>query len=163
RLPLLGHAWLYRWDDHAAAFEARLHRDWPADLPAALRWSLGLRSVLLRERFWDAAARLLELWRWREPARFRAAWTQPFVDVLLAALPTSAGPTAALLILAGREHLAADPVWERMKPIALRRLADVPSEIRAALSSWIDARGLPDLEAPPAPVQRPEEAVPTAE
>jgi hypothetical protein len=155
RLPLLGHAWLYRWDEHAAA----LARHLDAGAAGLLRWAAALPSVLLRRRLFEAVARVLELWRWHDRPRLLAAWTEDLADVLLAALSAEQGEVAARILLHWRDHAPGTPAEALLAPLRQRlvaRLPDLPESVRTALASWVDTRGLP-----PAPTAAPEPPPPS--
>jgi hypothetical protein len=155
RLPLPGHLWLHRWDEHALAFGARIESEW-GGLIGALTAADGFRSAVLRRRLWEAVARLIELWRWRDKPRFKALWTLEFGDVLAHHLTGDVAPEAAQLLTLWHRTNPFDPTMLALKPAVLAALLDATDALRAALSSWIDTRGLPaGTEATPAATPRP--------
>jgi hypothetical protein len=151
RLPLLGHAWLYRWDAHAAAFAAAINGEKAEGVPtggiglaALLRWARWLPAVL-KERVWEAGLRVLEIWRWQEPARWAAAWDRALGEALADALPTTRGIAAAHLIMASRENGGPEvqAVLADLRPQLVARMPDLSEAIRDVFKPWIDATGLP--------------------
>jgi Mg-chelatase subunit ChlD len=145
RLPLVGHLWLHRWDEHALAFGTRIESEW-GGLAGALAAADDFRSAVLRRRLWETAARLVALWRWRDRERFASLWTARFGDVLVRHLTSDASATAAELLILWHRTNAADPVLLALKPFARAALVDATDEIRTALARWIDARGFGSRE-----------------
>lgn len=145
RLPVLGHLWLYRWDQHrphlAAAFDARSETPVPfADrsVAGAVRWALGLSCVPLRRRALQAVEALLEHWRWHDRPRLEAAWDRPLADALLAG---ATSPAVARIVLHWHAHAPASSVLADLRERLLARLLEASTDIRDLYHPWIDLRG----------------------
>jgi hypothetical protein len=152
RLPLLGHAWLYRWDLHASAFAVQLAAMWPEGLSAALRFANTLKASVLRQRFWEATARLVEIWRWHDRPRLAATWTNAgLAPVLAETLSSDVGSAAADILLKWFAEVPQSPALAQLKDEIMARMAALPRLIRDQLRPLIDSRGLP-----PAPDPTPE-------
>jgi hypothetical protein len=145
-LPLLGHAWLYRWEDHAFAFFARLTGHWPDGLPQALRFARSLSAPVLGRRMWEAVILLLAVWRWRDKPRFKEACDEPLGEVLVDALGSALADVAARTLVLLHEAAAAPELLHRLQPRVAALLPDLDEKVRRILRPWIDSRG---LSAPP--------------
>jgi hypothetical protein len=140
-LPLLGHAWLYRWDEHARAFAARC-TELGGDLASALRILNTLTVPVLRLRCWLALGRLLDIWHWRDRPRLEEAQTEALARLLADTLPTAEGDLAAAILVRWRERDPASEVLDRLAPSVRALLPDLGQPIRDILQPWIDSRGL---------------------
>lgn len=137
RLPNHGHMWLYRWDRHLKAF-CQAH-DSPAEV---LEQSVTWQSALLRQRAWEAIARLIESWRWTEPSRYAATWTSSLGRTLADQLESDIGISAARLAMSRRKH-SPDHAWlAEVRPWFASKLTAASDEVRELLAAWIDTRGL---------------------
>jgi hypothetical protein len=145
QLPLLGHAWLYRWEEHARAAIERLG-EWPGGLLAGLHAALTFPAAVLGSRIWLALERLVGVWRWYERKPLVELCSDSFGALLVEALVSRVADEAARVVQALRE--ATPEFAESLRLPILKRLPDVPATSRALLHPWIDARG---LAAPPAP------------
>jgi hypothetical protein len=141
-LPLLGHAWLYRWEEHNFAFHERLLAHWPAGLPDALQFAAGLRARVLARRVWEAVALLLGIWRWRDRPAFQNACTEPLGIVLIDALDSDLGTMAAQMLVLFHEGGADPELVQEWKVVVSGRLPDLSAEVRRVLQFWVDATGL---------------------
>jgi hypothetical protein len=148
RLPLAGHAWLFRWEEHGDAF-AQLVGDLPGNLLATLRFADVLPVLELRRRLWDAAAHLVSRWRWHDGERFGRVCCQVFADFLVDELAGAQGEPAARMLAVFYESRVSPVLMARLREQVLARLPDLPAPVRHLLSSWIDARGLPPAAAQP--------------
>src|SRR5262249_48327259 len=142
-LPLLGHAWLYRWDQHATAFAAQLSSAWPDGLAAALRGIRGLTAPVLRQRLWEAVARMLAIWRWHAPDRLTAARDEALGQVLVDALPTAQGEIAAGLLMQWRTAAPDSAVLQALRAQIMARMPQTGDAVRQIFLPWIDCQGLP--------------------
>ncbi|HYT91621.1 MAG TPA: hypothetical protein VEL76_23110, partial [Gemmataceae bacterium] len=141
QLPLLGHAWLYRWEGHAQGLLRRL-KEWPAGTAAALRLSLSWPVQLLAQRVWDGLEFLIGLWRWRDGYQLRSLCTDEFGQVLVDAVATPFGPTVAAILMRLREHGTVSDFVEGMRDAVRGRLLDATYETRNILMPWIDTHGM---------------------
>src|SRR5262249_22274774 len=98
-LPLLGHAWLYRWEEHNFAFHRQLLEHWPGGLPEALQFASHLTARVLGRRMWEAVALMLGIYRWRARTTFQDACTEALGAVLIDALDSDLGETAAQILV----------------------------------------------------------------
>lgn len=141
RLPLHGHAWFYRWQEHARAVAQK----WQV-LPEAILTLLGFaeawQAPLLRERLWLTAASLLAEWRWHDRPRLAQASTESLASFLIDSLTTDVGPCAAAMLVTLQQSGPAAAPLSGWKERVLALLPDLSSTVRQVLSSWIDARGL---------------------
>jgi hypothetical protein len=144
RLPLLGHAWLFRWEPHALALAGLLRERRPQGIAAVLRWSTALASRVLCRRVWEAVARLLEIWRWHDRPRFEESWDEELAGLLVTSLPTLQGDVAASLLRVWWDVAPDAAILEQIRPGVLRRLPDLGEGIRAKLNPWVDSRELPE-------------------
>ena len=140
RLPLLGHMWLYRWDEHVQAFGARIEQEWP-DLATTLTAVDRFASPVLRFRFWEAVSRLIEIWKWHDKPRYVNVWTAALVRQLVSHLTAEVGVIAARCLMHGREGFPLTP-WEEFRPAVLTALVAASDEVRNIIAPWIDTRGL---------------------
>jgi len=67
-LPMLGHAWLHRWEHHVVDFADQLMHQLGGPT-RVLSWALSLSSPLLAESVCAAVARTVAIWRYRRPDR----------------------------------------------------------------------------------------------
>jgi hypothetical protein len=146
-LPLLGHAWLYRWEEHCYAFGQRLG-ELPAGLPDLLATVSALADAAVAGRVWDAAARLVALWRWHDKPQFAQVCCETVTAFLVEELTQPYGEQAARMLVTFHESGAAPALLELVRKSVLARLPDLAEPVRAALRWWVSASGLP---APPAP------------
>jgi hypothetical protein len=157
RLPLLGHAWLYRWEEHNFAFYAQLLGHWKDGLPAALAFARGLAARPLARRLWEAVTLLLGIWRWRDKPAFRAVCTELLGAVLIEALTSLVGELAASILVLLHEGSAAPGLLADWKARVALRLPELRGTVRGILHPWIDSTGLVGAPvarrpvAPPAP------------
>jgi hypothetical protein len=141
-LPLLGHAWLYRWDQHALAF-ASLCATLGEDLADGMRFLDTLSVPVLRRRCWEALALVLDIWHWRDRPRLDEAWTDGLSRLLVDMLPTPEGDVAAGILVRRQQRApGSEQVWA-LVPAVLGRLPELEQSIRDILWPWIDSRGLP--------------------
>jgi hypothetical protein len=141
-LPLLGHAWLYKWDDHAFAYFAQLTSHWPDGLPQALGFAQILSAPVLRRKMWEAVALLIALWRWRDKPRFHAVCTAALGDVLIHALESPVADVAARILVLLHEAAGAPELVQRWQTRVVAVLPDLDQEVRRILRPWIDSQGL---------------------
>lgn len=141
RLPLLGHAWLFRWDEHCFAFGALL-REWPGGLVEAMRFLNTLASEMARQRIWEALALLLSIWRFRERQRLVEVANEALGALLVEQLTFAEGEAAARVLVTLHESNAVAALMESLKPRVAALLPDLAGEVRRLLSDWIDSRGL---------------------
>jgi len=141
RLPMLGHAWLYLWDDHRRWFGERIADGASVDL--LLRASLPWNSPVLRDRLWLAVSKLLHDWQRTRPDHLAGLWPVGFVQLLLETLPTNLGPIAAKLLLlwkqVERNHDRVDGVRDEL----LIALTQSNAPTRELLKLWVDVTGVP--------------------
>jgi hypothetical protein len=150
RLPLPGHAWLYRWEQHADAFAEKVG-DLPGNLLATLRFADTLPVLELRRRFWEATAALAGRWRWHDAERFGRVCCPVFADFLVDQLAGMHGAPAARMLAVFHESHADPGLMARLREAVLARLPDLPDRVRSLLLPWIDARGLPPAPTRPSP------------
>jgi hypothetical protein len=141
KLPMQGHAWLYRWDPHCFAFADQLDA-WPGGFVAGLRATAALASPLLRQRFAEALALLLGIWRWRDRPRFAAICTGELAAWLVERLPTDCGEPAARSLMVLHDSGTVPHLLAPLKAEVTRRLPELTGEVRRLLRWWIDSRGL---------------------
>jgi hypothetical protein len=137
-----GHAWLHRWEAHAFALLAWFDES-PAKLAGWLVASVGFRGALGRRVWWQAAASVVVLRGYREPAGLTQFATEALVDVLVDALDTELGEFAARMLVAlSRTRtlpLPAAALTERIHEVA----PDVDKATRFQLSRLVTLDGLP--------------------
>jgi hypothetical protein len=148
RLPLLGHAWLHRWEAHAFAFADALVAE---GVVPVLRSAATLHVPTLRAQIWDALASVAGMWRWRNRAALDAIATAAFGDALADALPTEAGEAAARTLVTLHRAGGFGELLEGLRARVLESLPDLSSETRRVLAAWVDSRGLAPRPAPRAP------------
>lgn len=147
-LPMLGHAWLYRWERHALALMNAL-LEGPTELAEGLRRAAGLTSPILRDQVWEAAASVLAIWRWRRgEASITAVCSDDLLELLSSALRSDLGEPAAKALVAIVESNAATPRAEALKPRVIEALPDMADPVRRELARWVDSRGLARRLAP---------------
>ncbi|HZO17201.1 MAG TPA: hypothetical protein VFB62_28180 [Polyangiaceae bacterium] len=134
-LPLLGAAWLWRWERQAQRVATLL-------IEAGLGASLGreLASPTLRECVWRAAARALSIWVYRDRARVEALDDPALMDLLLEELDGDLGEPAAEIYLA-LYRVGVQTAVDALPRVGAR-VPDLPIEVRAVLRSLLSARGV---------------------
>jgi len=141
-LPLLGHAWLHRWERHAFALVEGLETAW-SGMAAGLARAASLPDSALREQVWEAAASVLAMWRWRKKtAEIERVATDAMIDRLIAALAGDLGEAAAKMLIAVVESQVAAEKAEARRPKVLEILPDLSAEVRHTLSRWVESQGL---------------------
>jgi hypothetical protein len=154
-LPLLGHAWLYRWEEHNFAFHRQLLEHWPGGLSEALQFASRLTARVLGRRVWEAVALLLGIWRWRDRPAFQSACTAALGAVLIDALDSGLGEVAAQVLVLFHEGGGDPELVRQWKLDVTARLPDLSDRVRRVLQFWVDATGLVSTGAvrrrPPAP------------
>ncbi len=151
-LPMIGHAWLYRWECHAFAFAelAERHSDgWEGQM----RYAMNASGPFLMERIWQAVARVVALLRYRDKPRLIAQWTKCFAELAVESLGTPWGlPAATALIHALRAGM--DPEgFELLKPAVVARLPEMSPEERETLRPWVSSLGVAHLPVEARPVK----------
>lgn len=147
-LPLLGHAWLHRWEKHAFALVAALETSF-SSLAAGLTRADSLPSAVLREQVWEAAASVLAMWRWRKKtAEMERVATDALFDRLVGALAGDVGEAAARALMAVVESGAAPEKATARRPTVIEMAPDLSAEVRHTLSRWVDSQGLAIRAAP---------------
>jgi hypothetical protein len=158
RLPLLGHAWLYRWEEHNFAFYRELCAHWPAGLPDALPFLGRLPARVLARRTWEAVALLLGMWRWRDKPAFQSACTEATGAALLDALDSDLGGVAAQILVLFHEGGGDPELVARWRVEVAARLPDLTPEVRRVLQFWVDATGLAGAGGPRRRTKAPDRA-----
>ncbi|MCE9532012.1 MAG: HEAT repeat domain-containing protein [Planctomycetes bacterium] len=141
RLPMLGHVWLYRWDAHAETL-SRLLAERSLTIAAFLEGGDDYRSPLLRQRTWEAAARLIEVWRWKEKSRYDTAWTNEFAEVLVKHLGGDCGEAAAQLLMTWQKAFPDHAALQAVRDRIVSQLPELDDAVRTNLKPWIDPSGL---------------------
>ncbi|MGF1466824.1 MAG: hypothetical protein ACFCGT_11890 [Sandaracinaceae bacterium] len=142
-LPLLGNAWLHRWERHAQRAMAAL-ADHPDGLGAALDAASRLRSREARIQVFRAAARALSIWRWRDRARIEALGDLgPVVEVLVSVLDTELGVPAAQALKAIEASGVGEAAIAGATDAVRRVLPDCDDATREVLRGWFPLAGLP--------------------
>jgi Mg-chelatase subunit ChlD len=146
-LPLLGHAWTYRWERHAFAFAEAMVEAF-GTLASGLRRARAMTSGVLREQVFEAAASVMSMWRWRRRESVAEACAGGLDEVLVSALPTDVGEPAAAMLVAIVAAGVAPERMEMLKPSVARMLPDLAEGTRARLTPWVESRGLVGRGAP---------------
>jgi Mg-chelatase subunit ChlD len=147
KLPLLGHAWTYRWERHAFAFAEAMVEAF-GTFAEGLRRARALTSGALREQVFEAAASVMSMWRWRRRESVAEACADGLDEVLVSALPTEVGEPAAAMLVAIVAAGVAPAHMEMLKPSVARMLPDLAEGTRARLTPWVESRGLVGRGAP---------------
>ncbi len=139
-LPLLGNAWLNRWEKHAFAFidEATAA---PRSLCALLESARGFASPVVIREIVNASQRALLLWRYRDHARFAAEWTHETAAAFVELLDSPGGADAAGMLVRAHTSGLAPALMEGLKPAVAEKLPDLTTDIRVLLQEWIETRG----------------------
>ena len=144
QLTVLGHSWLYHWQDHTRAL-ADFFDHTPAGLIRLLKFTLAWKSQVLQEKVWAAVANLLSMWRWHEVDKFKLFATDEMAKFLIPALPGPTGVSAAgiLTSFCQSSELSVHQMvnWTDM---VHKVLPDSSMEVRKVLAVWIDSSGLPN-------------------
>ena len=168
QMSLVGHAWLWRWDRHLAAFEDTLNTS-RYGLEQTLRSTLSMRSPLLRHEIWRATLAMLARWRWREPkkvTKLPKSVGELLFDVIVSDAPNLLPEWFESLLPDGRisaadsaslaevRHLAArmlcvvaaadgPPRWlEDLQERMMVVLTDLSGDLVKALRGFVDTRGV---------------------
>lgn len=151
-LPMIGHAWLYRWEAHAFAFAelASRHSD---EWEGQLRYATNAASPFLLRRIWSAMARVVGLLRYRDKPRLEESWTRAFAELAAKNLGTPWGPPIAkLLIQAWQAEL--DPEhFESLRMLVISHLPEMSPEERETLRPWVSSVGISRMPVEPRPVK----------
>lgn len=149
RLPFLGHAWLWRWDRHLVALSVSLSPASDEPLPfadrslaGAVRWAMSADQATITARVFQMARAMLEHWRWRDRARYSAAWDEALGSALLDALKSSAAELAAKILVEGRDHGASPELFASLRPRLVVLMPGLTEAVRSLFAGWIDASGL---------------------
>ncbi len=157
QLPLLGHAWLYRWEEHARALTERLAQG-PGGPARGLRAVLALPAPVLVQRVWLALDFLMGLWRWRDRPRLTDLCTLDFGEVLVDGLASRHGEIVAGMLLRLRDDSATATFVSALRGLITSRLFEISEPARFLLMPWIDSHGLVPPPPEPAPVPPPSAA-----
>jgi hypothetical protein len=141
-LPLLGNAWLYRWDEHCLAFGEQLTA-WPGGMVDGLRFGLTLGSPVLCRQMWEALNFLLGIWRWRDRPRLETSCTEELGALLIEQLPEAQGDLAAAILVRMHEAAVHPERTEAWRALVRPLLPDLGDEVRNTLADWISSKGLP--------------------
>jgi hypothetical protein len=141
-LPLVGAAWLWRWDKQAFRV-GELVSDIPGGLVQALRGVLVLPSAMVREHVFRALGSCFEMWCARDRARLGRAVTDDGTELATLCVDelgtdVEAGATAILCAL----HTAGYPAVLRLKAKVAEKLPDVDDSLRWRLEKISSAAGL---------------------
>ncbi len=140
-LPLLGAAWLWRWERQAMRVgELALAGD--GGMSRLLEWSKGIGFAPLRESVWFAVARCLAVWGARSKNQFWQAVGdgKPLVRAALDELDSELGEAAAELLLALYRNQV--PALTPAFPELRERLPNVALSVARKLDLMLDTRGL---------------------
>ncbi|HEU5076568.1 MAG TPA: hypothetical protein VFU02_20395, partial [Polyangiaceae bacterium] len=140
-LPLLGAAWLWRWERQALRV-GDLALAGAGGFSRLLAWSQGLGFAALRESVWFAVARCLAVWGARHKNQFWQAVGdgQELVEAALDELDSELGEAAAELLLA--LHRNQVPSLAPALPEIRERLPNVSLSVAKQLELLLDTRGL---------------------
>ncbi len=142
-LPFLGHAWLYRWDQHLSHLSRQFAPGGSAPagqgMAAFLRWATGLSAPALADRLWLVGARLLDHWRWHDAPRHAATLDARLGAALVEALPGRHGDTALTLLLGWKDRCppSALGALEGVRQKLALILGELPQAIRERLAGWV--------------------------
>jgi len=166
RLPLLGNAWLHRWDDHQDEFERQVEA-LDDGIARAARIGLALASPVLTVQLFQALLRLVQRFRWRHRGKLGRVFNKA-AGLLLArslyadytvgpfspaasdqfngvrkplALPDVQLLAARILIEVFRSGEAYDLMAE-LGGLLHANLSDVPEHCLGTLSQWVDTEGV---------------------
>lgn len=146
-LPLLGAAWLWRWERQAERL-ATLLRQAPGGSVGALEAALSLPSALLRAELWRGVAAAWAVWAARK-RDWLIAMDEAEGDALVALcvreLASDCGAGAAEILNA--LHRVGSPAVQRAVSAIAQRLPDATDDVRQRLSRIVSARGLPPRSA----------------
>lgn len=146
QLPTFGHAWLWRWDQHALTLGESLVG---GDLLDSLRGAMALPSAPLRDEVWACAARAFALWRYRDPQRLRDLHSGELLELLVSLLDTDLGFPAARMIARLHAAGAAPPVYISLGPTLVELLPSMSEQIRFELRALVRAEGVALPTRPP--------------
>jgi hypothetical protein len=140
-LPLLGAAWLWRWERQSFRL-AELAEARPGGLRGLLDWALSLPLAPLRVALWSAVARCLALFGARDKNRF---WElcgdgRAFADAAIEQLDTELGLPAAEVLLALKSMAA--PAIVPALPRVRNKLPDVSAAVALELGRLLQTQGL---------------------
>lgn len=167
RMPVLGNAWLHRWDERLDELDKQISN--AADFHALLVLALSLPSAHLSLQLWEALTHLVKRWRWRDRCRLHDILDKNNGKLLLAVL-VSLGPVIQLhdvivpldpalrfpaVLLGMKRHSAemlirlhrVSVVRDTLNSLALDlepHLPAVPEECRDTLAEWVDSTGVQD-------------------
>ncbi|MCI0464965.1 MAG: hypothetical protein L0Z62_49215 [Gemmataceae bacterium] len=162
QLGPLGHAWLFKWEEHNFAYHNQLTALWPDGLHAALAFTRSLAARVLARRTWEASGLMLSIWRWRNKEAFQNACTDELGNVLIDALDSDVGDVAARALVQFHEAGVEPERVARWKLAVVEKLPDLSDEVRRVLQFWVDVTGLGARTTRRAPTKRRPELVPLA-
>jgi hypothetical protein len=139
RLPMLGHAWLFRWEAHRAHLAGAMHE---RGVGTVLREAVDWHPAIAR-RVWDAGFAVLESWRWHDNDRMQHAWDGRLADAILHAVRTPLVDVVARICLHGVRFVRGNvDILTDLRGRLLPLMADLDEAGRALFREWIDTRGL---------------------
>ncbi len=139
-LPLLAHAWLWRWPRHARALVEGLTRP---ELAAGLRELRTLGSVPLAREGWLGVASALRHWRYLGPGVLASLTTPDLVDCLVEHADTEEFGVASARALGaiGASGVAPELLAAARRQL-LPRLARLSGPVRFELGELLDSGGV---------------------
>jgi hypothetical protein len=154
QLPLLGRAWLYRWERHGFAFIDQVERR-SGGFGGILKWALNLSSPLLMRRVWEAAAHCWEVLLARQHTRALNLWRGNSELLCAAEVDGEVGFPAARILRSLHRYKYWTHELRNVLPQLEARLPDCTDEVRRELQPIIDARGLPPRDVAARAARRP--------
>lgn len=141
-LPVLGHAWLWRFEAHALALVGSL-LDAGHDLRDSLDAATAIPSSEQRRNLWRGVGRALSIFRYRDRERLLAAATPELADLAVARLDTDVGVGAAHILVALHGARFEPEHLDALRARVLVLLPDLTDDVRSVLRAWVSASGLP--------------------
>ena len=146
-LPLVGHAFLHRFERHAFALvDEMLKRR--GGIPGQLAGALMLRSQVLCDEIWRGVARVFGMWRWRDRERLEEVATEALIELLVSHLDTSVGEAAARALVAIHQARVVPELVAAQRARVSALLPECTDATRRELEPFVESRGLPPRTAP---------------
>lgn len=146
-VPPLVDATLVAFERHAAAFAGWFESE-EGSWPQLLEHALSLPSRLATRLLWDAVARVLTVWSWREKRRVRRDYIGAVVNVCVAQLDTVLGTSAARILVALRHAEVGRDELNRVRPRIVALAPAMTLQTHRALSSWLSLEGIAPRDRP---------------
>ncbi len=151
-LPMIGHAWLYRWEAHAFAF-LDLAAKHPDAWEGQMRYVINTAGPNLTVKVWEAIGRVIAFLRFRDLPGLTELWTTEFAELAVKNLGTPNGLPAAKLLMHGLQARLMPAHFEYLRSQVIARLPMMTKEEHETLRRWVSPLGVATMPVELRPVK----------